>query len=63
MRNLVLDSEDVLQFTVVTLAPTLRAGNGIDELSADADAIARATDASLEDVAHAEFTANLAYVR
>src|SRR5277367_4562588 len=61
--NLVLDSEDVFQVTVVTFSPTLRPGNGIDELSADADAVTRATDAPLEDVAYAEFTTDPAYVQ
>jgi hypothetical protein len=54
--NLVLDGEDVLQVLVVTLSPTLRSGNGIDELDADADAIVRVADASLEYVAHAQLT-------
>ena len=61
--NLVLNNEDILQLAVVTLSPTVSAGNGIDELSADADAITSATNAAFEDVAHAEFAADLPYVR
>ena len=41
----------------------MSAGHGIDELSADADAIAGATDAAFENVAHAELAADLADVR
>ena len=60
--NLVLNSEDVLQLAVVTLRPTVSAGNSIDELGADADAITGAADAAFEDVAHAELAADLPYV-
>ena len=60
--NLVRNSEDVLQLAVVTLGPTMSAGNGIDELGADADAIAGAADAAFENVAHAKLAADLPYV-
>ena len=53
----------ILQLAVVALGPTVSAGNGIDELSADADAITSATDAAFENVAHAELAADLPYVR
>src|SRR5262245_52867359 len=61
--NLILNGEDILQLAVVTLGPAVRAGNGIDELGADADAIAGATDAAFEDIAHAELAADLPDVR
>jgi|SRR5215831_19883749 len=61
--NLILNSENVPQLAVVALGPTVSAGNGIDELSADADAITSATDAAFENVAHAELAADLPYVR
>ena len=41
----------------------MRAGNGIDELGGDADAIAGAPDAALQHVAHAELAADLPNVR
>ena len=62
-ENLVLDSEDILQLAVVALSPAVRAGHGIDELGADADAITGATDTAFEHVAHAEFAPHLPDVR
>src|SRR5262245_28048118 len=61
--NLVLNSEDVLQLAVVTLGPKVSAGQGIDELGGDADAIAGPTDAAFENVANAELAADLPYIR
>src|SRR5262245_28522160 len=47
-RHLVLDREGVVQFAVVPLAPTVGAGQGVDELRRDADAVAAASDATLQ---------------
>jgi hypothetical protein len=55
--NFILNSEDVLQLAVVAFYPMVSAGNSIDELSADANAITSATDTAFEDVAHAELAA------
>src|SRR6516225_1222665 len=37
----------------------MRVGIGVDQLGVDADAVARPSDAALEDIAHAELTAGL----
>src|SRR5262245_38084716 len=60
--HFILNGEHVLQLSFVTLSPTVSSGNGIDELSADADAIAGATDTSFEDVVHAQFATDLAHI-
>src|SRR5262245_55416363 len=61
-RNLVLDGEDVIQLAVITLSPAMSAGERIDQLRADADAITSTTNTAFEDVAHAELAADLSDV-
>ena len=56
--NFILNSEDIVQLAVVAFCPMMSAGNGIDELSADANAITSATDTAFEDIAHTEFAAD-----
>ena len=57
--DLVLDGKHVLQLSIVALGPTVSAGDGVDELRGDADAIASAANAAFEHVADAELAADL----
>src|SRR5215470_17025692 len=58
-RYLVLNSEDVDEFAVVSLGPTVRAGRGIDELRRDADAVAAAPNAALQYISCAQLPPDL----
>src|SRR5262245_47361177 len=61
-RHLVLNREHVLDPAVVALGPAMSAGDGVGELHKDADPVASATNATLQNVAYAEFSSDLAYV-
>ena len=61
--DLVLEREDVGCGPLVTLGPQLRARLGIDQLDRDAQPIAAAPYGALDDIADAEFPANLATKR
>jgi hypothetical protein len=52
LGNAILQIEDVLQLTVYAVRPDMVILFGIEEFRRDPHALARATDASLEDVAH-----------
>src|SRR5262245_15440938 len=60
--HLVLDGEDIFQFTVVAFSPEVRARGRVDEFRRDADAAAGTADAASERVADAELAADLPYV-
>src|SRR5215469_18424518 len=61
-RDLVLDGEDVGEFTVIALGPDMMAADSLDQLSRDADAFVRSSDASLKDKFHAQFPSDAANV-
>ena len=61
-RQFLLHLEDVLQHPVVLLGPQVVAGERVDQLAADADALGRLADAAFQHVAHAEFLAHAANV-
>ena len=58
----VLDVENIIDRTVVTLSPNVRAVFRINQLRGDADAGARLAHAAFENVAHAELLGRLAHV-
>ena len=53
--HLVLDGENVLELAVVAFGPNVPVGFCVDQLHGDADAIARLSHASLEDVFDRKF--------
>src|SRR5208282_5636436 len=57
-RDLVLQGEQVADIAVETLGPELRTGFGIDELDIDPYLVAGPLYAALEDVTHAQFSAD-----
>ena len=59
---LVLQREQILGIMVETLGPDMQAGLGIDQLGIDPDSLARAADAALQHIAHAELAADLANI-
>ena len=61
-RDLILHREHVLDLAIIALGPAMPAGGAVDELSCDADAIAGALNAALQDIAHAELLADLTEV-
>src|SRR6266403_2643021 len=61
-RDLVLEREEVGQRPLVALDPDFASGAGIGEVHPDADTLAGPLDAAFEDVAHAEFAADLLHV-
>src|SRR5260370_39769868 len=58
-HHLILDRENVDEFTVVPLRPAVGARHGIDELRGDADTVAAAPDAPLQQVASVKLQADL----
>src|SRR5262249_31868551 len=61
-RDLVLHREHILNIAIITLGPAMRAGAAIDELSCNAEAVAGALNAALQDVANAELLTDLTEV-
>src|SRR5258708_20287623 len=61
-RDLVLEREEVGERPLVALDPDFASGAGIGEVHPDADTLAGPLDAAFEDVAHAEFAADLLHV-
>jgi hypothetical protein len=53
LGDLVLEGEQVLQLTVVALGPEVGARRCVDQLGADANALAGGAYAALQHVAHA----------
>src|SRR5947199_9819106 len=60
--DLVLNSEDIFQRTVVAFGPDMVAALGVDKLRCDAHAIASLADGAFKHIAHAEIAADIAYV-
>ncbi|MFL6693775.1 MAG: hypothetical protein ACJ8GO_12525, partial [Ramlibacter sp.] len=58
MRQLVLHREHVGEAALITFGPEMPSGQRIDQLRADAHAIAVAAHAALQDVARGEFLAD-----
>ena len=54
--DIVLNAEDVLDLGLVYVGPDLPSGRGLGQLGIDADAVAGATNATLEQVARVELT-------
>jgi hypothetical protein len=54
-----LQSEEIAGAAVEPFRPEMRVSRGIDQLDADANLVARPTDASFEDIAHPELAADL----
>ena len=57
--DLVLQGEEVAHLAVEPLGPQMRVGCGVNQLGVDADLIARAAQAPLQHIAHAELAADL----
>ena len=62
-RDLLLNFEDVLDISIVSLRPHLVSIAGIDQLSVDPHALTHSTDASLQDRLHVESLADLSHVQ
>ena len=62
LGDVILEVEEVVDDAVVAVGPEMRAGNGVDELRRDADAVAGLAHAPFEHVAHAEGAGDLADV-
>ena len=58
-RDLVLQGERVAPVSIESLGPQMPVGLGIDKLGRYADLLARSTDASVENVTHTQFAADL----
>src|ERR1700730_17343144 len=58
-RDLVLQREQIARVAVETLSPQMSVGLGIDQLRVDADLVTRPTDASFEDITHAQLAPDL----
>src|SRR4051794_24758436 len=61
-RDLVLQTENVLQASLEVICPNVSASGSIDQLTCEAHAISSFAYSSLKQVAHAQFPANLSYV-
>jgi hypothetical protein len=62
LRNLVLDSEDVFEVSIVALGPSMSASYGVDELRTDAKPVMVAANATFQHIAHAKFATDVAVV-
>ena len=62
LRDFVLDGEDVGQISVVAIGPEVRSLFCIDQLGVDADAIARLSNAALENVGDVEAPTHLLHI-
>ena len=60
--DLVLEREKVRQFDVVTFRPNLPTSRRVGQLRADAKALARTPDASIQHVTHAEGAPDFSHV-
>lgn len=60
--HLVLDGEDVFELPVVAFGPDMAIRRTVDQLHADADAVARFAHAALHHVLHAEIARGLPHV-
>src|SRR5207247_1103769 len=61
-RQLVLDSEDVVERSVVTVRPDVGGGPRVDQLSRDANAVPGSPDTAFEDIAHSQLAPDLLHV-
>ena len=55
LGDLVLNSENIDQIAVVSFSPQMVAGNDLDELGRDANAVPRTTHTAFQHIANAEF--------
>src|SRR5712671_2354928 len=62
LSYLVLYCKDVGEIAVVALCPDVLAGLGFDQLRGDANAIGGTSHAAFQEIAHAEFAADLLHV-
>src|SRR5215831_21344370 len=61
-RHLVLQIENVVDRTVETVGPDMRAGGGVNQLASDAHAVAGLAHAALEHVTHTKLVADLTQI-
>ena len=62
LGDLVLHREDVRDITVVALRPDMIAGLRLDQLRGNANAVARFSQTTFEDISHAEFAPDFLHV-
>src|SRR5262245_50876360 len=53
--NVVLNDEDVIEVTVVSVGPEMIPRRGVDKLRADTNVVTRFPQTSLKDITHAQF--------
>src|SRR5262245_22632156 len=61
-RDVILDGKKVFELAVIAFCPAVRASRGINELGADAHAVAASAGAALHYIPHTKLPADLAYV-
>jgi hypothetical protein len=57
-----LKVEDILQITVISISPEVRAAFGLEQLRGDANSVSGLTNAAFQDLSHAKFASYLAHV-
>ena len=62
LGDFVLNVENIINVPVETLGPNMTAVMGVDELSGDPQAIAAASNTAFQDIAHVQFTGELARI-
>ena len=60
--DLILQVENLLQFSVVSVGPKMRTGFGFEQLGGDAHAVPRLANSPLQHIAHAQLTPNLPHI-
>ncbi len=61
-RDPVLQIENIVERTLETIGPQLRAGDGIDQVTADPEPIAAFAHRAFEQISHAELAADLLHI-
>src|SRR5262245_34926941 len=59
LRNIILHLKNFVGLAIVVLRPTVCAGQGIEELRTDTDAIITPANAAFQDIMDAEFASDL----
>src|SRR5579863_9252652 len=62
LGQFVLHCKDIGKVAIKAVGPNVRAARGIDELAGNPHPVARLANAAFQQVAHAEFAANLLHV-
>jgi hypothetical protein len=63
LRNFVLNTEDVLEVTIIALGPNMAVGISVNELCRYSDALTRSAQAALKHVTDAKIFAYLRQIR